>query len=373
MSDAHTDAFLSGQGIPVALREVEPELARLWGPAAEREGGPEPGGPDVTRLALATLIVVGPRADGVLDTVVARHPCRAIVVRATADRSRRVAAEVSALCQLPVPGRPQVCSERIVLGAGPEAGDLLPGAVRPLVLADLPVVLWWAEDPRARPDLFRALAAESTRLIVDLPDPLAEPEALRAALDPAVHPFARDLAWFGITPWREQVAQFFDQPESADLLGRIDRVTIDAAAADGRRTPRVAAWLVAWLAGQLRWQARSKATADGRLAVEYEGPGGPIGVEVRLATEPDREAPEVRGIALTTRGPAPATFRVARSPDRPDAVEVVCEARGRCPLPRLVHIPEFDAARRVAAALESARLDPPARDALPHLLWLLDA
>jgi hypothetical protein len=41
-------------------------------------------------------------------------------------------------------------------------------------------------------------------------------------------------------------------------------------------------------------------------------------------------------------------------------------------LPRGVHAPEIDAPRRIAAALESARIDVPFRKALPIALWLLE-
>ena len=102
----------------------------------------------MTRIVLANLVVASrladaPRLDGVLDTLTTRYPCRAIVVLRTDEPDRRVSAEVSALCHLPAPGLPQVCSERIVLRAGPRAVDLLPGAVRPLLETDLPFVLWW--------------------------------------------------------------------------------------------------------------------------------------------------------------------------------------------------------------------------------------
>src|SRR4051794_33976949 len=132
-----TDDFLSGQGVPVALRDVETELTRLWGPAAEQAGGADPGRPHRTRIALSNLVVFGhagaaPKLLEVLDTVAARHPSRTIVLRRTDDPDREVRAEVSALCHLPAPGLPQVCSERIVFRAGPAAMGLLPGAVRPL-------------------------------------------------------------------------------------------------------------------------------------------------------------------------------------------------------------------------------------------------
>src|SRR5947207_439891 len=148
-----SDAFLSGEGVPVDLHDIETELTRLWGPAAERAGGPVPERPNVTRIVLANLVVFSASADpgrlhAALDTVTTRFPCRTIVVRRGEEAGRTVAAEVSALCHLPAPGLPQVCSERIVLRAGPQAGDLLPGAIRPLLEADLPFVLWRTDDPR---------------------------------------------------------------------------------------------------------------------------------------------------------------------------------------------------------------------------------
>src|SRR4051812_20230591 len=184
-----SDAFLNGQGVPVDLHDVETELLRLWGPAAERAGGPDLEHPHVTRIVLANVVALGREADAgrlqdALDTVTARYPCRTIVLRRTDEPGRSVAAEVSALCHLPAPGLPQVCSERIVLRAGPEAVDLLPGAVRPLLEADLPFVLWWTDDPRNDEAFFRDLADECSRLILDLPDPGAEPAAIRLGLDP---------------------------------------------------------------------------------------------------------------------------------------------------------------------------------------------
>jgi hypothetical protein len=39
----------------------------------------------------------------------------------------------------------------------------------------------------------------------------------------------------------------------------------------------------------------------------------------------------------------------------------------------LIEVPELDAAHRIAAALESSRVDPPFDRALPIALWLLEA
>jgi glucose-6-phosphate dehydrogenase assembly protein OpcA len=368
-----SDAFLSGQGIPVALANVDEELARLWGPAADREGGPDQERPTVTRLVLANLVVADLASDGsrtreLLELVARHYPCREIMLRHSDDPAREVRAEVSAVCHLPAPGLPQVCSEQIILSAGPQTLDLLPGAVRPLLETDLPLVLWWVGDPRPHRALFLDLADESSRLILDQPDPQPDVDALRTALDLSVNRFGRDLVWFGITPWRELVAGFFDPPGAESALERLTSVRIEAVARPGDPTPRVALWLAAWLAGRLGWAPKTRLGEDAQvLAAVFDGPGGGIGVEFRTRRDPDVAMPHLLGVTLEAG--SRESYRAVRANSA--EVRLVVRGPGHDPLPRLIRVMEWDAVRRLAAALESARDDPPYRDALPVLLWLL--
>ena len=272
---ATSDDFLSGQGVPVELHDVETELTRLWGPAAEQAGGPEVDHPTVTRVALANLVVFGHagesgRLSGVIDTVAEKHPSRTIVVSRTDAAERGVHAEISAVCHLPAPGMPQVCSERILLCGGASSTDLLPGAVRPLLEADLPFILWWTTDPRLDEGLIRDLGDECARLSLDLPDD-ADPAALKLGLDPAVCPYSRDTAWFGLGRWRELVAQFFD-PRSTRRPGT-GSTRSRSRPQPGRVTrPRLSVWLAAWLAGQLGWTPVGSPTRDGgHLSAQFQG------------------------------------------------------------------------------------------------------
>ena len=377
MAEATSEAFLSGQGIPVAPGQVEAELTRLWGPAAERAGGPDLENPNVTRIVLANLVVeAGPGCpeclEATLDTVVERHPSRSIVMRRTADPGREISAEVAALCHLPSADRPQVCSERIVLRAGTEALDLLPGAVRPLLEANLPFVLWWTEDPRPNRALFLDLAGECSRLILDLPDPEAEPAAIRFGLDPAVNPFARDTAWFGITRWRELVARCFDGPDPLGMLARVASVEVNAHVARPARTPRLAAWLVAWLAGQLGWEPLGREdVAPGHLVARFRSVRGEVVATIRTSAGQPGEATRILGVTLTTDGPD--AYRLDRlDPDSP-RVRVQVDSADVATLTGVVVSPVLEDADRVTAALESSRQDPPFVRALPHLLWLIGA
>ncbi|MHB1560183.1 MAG: glucose-6-phosphate dehydrogenase assembly protein OpcA [Isosphaeraceae bacterium] len=386
MTDAITDSFLAGQGIPVDLAEVETELTSLWGAAAEEAGAAEVENPHVTRIALANLVVESLEGNcdplcNVVETVVTRFPCRAIVLRGADDPARRIAAEISAICHLPAPGLPQVCSERIVLRAGPSAIDLVPGSVRPLLEAELPMILWWTGDPRRHEGLYRDLAGECSRLILDLPE-AAESGALRLGLDPSVCRFSRDSAWFALTRWRELIAQFFDPPCTNDALGRIHSVEITAIAGDAGRTPRVAVWLAAWLAGQLGWKPRgqaevSRSVVGTTLDASLDGPRGPV--RIRIATRPAPECqasePCLHHVSLSAEesgGRGTEVFRLARPAVGSTAIRIDAASAEVCRLPRLVEAPELDPARRIAAAMESSRIDPPFHNALPIALWLLD-
>ncbi|MGE3819442.1 MAG: glucose-6-phosphate dehydrogenase assembly protein OpcA [Isosphaeraceae bacterium] len=380
MTTAIDDDFLSGQGVPVDLHDVPAELARLWGPAAEQAGASTSPNPNVTRVVLANLVLFCRQADasrlpGVLEAVAARYPSRIIGLRRDESPGRSLRAEVSALCHLPAPGLPQVCSERIVLRAGPDAVDLLPGAVRPLLEADLPFVLWWTDDPRRDETLFRDLGEECSRLILDLPDPGTDPSALRLGLDPSICRFSRDAVWFGLTRWRELIAQFFDPPCAGQSLSLLDRIRVEAASPAPCEAPRLAVWLLAWLAGQLNWTpGGTPDRAEGRLSATFQGPNGPVAVEILTSVDSSLEEPLIQSVELTTRGSGdegPERFQLRRESNAVGKVRVEVDSPSHCALPRTVLAPEVDAPRRIAAALESSRNDPPFQHAMPHASWLL--
>ncbi len=390
MPDATAVPIVEGQGIPVDLHNVEAELARLWGPAALEVGGSELETSHVTRIVLANLVLECIDGDieslsPVLATVMERFPCRAILLCGSADPARKVTAEISALCHLPAPGQPQVCSERIILRAGPNAIDLVPGAVRSLLEADLPHVLWWTSDPRNNKSLFAELAGVCSRLVLDLPDPGAEAGALRLGLDTAQGACGRDSVWFGLARWRELVAQLFDCPGELEKLARIESVVVEAVLPDPAQPSRLAIWLVAWLAGQLGWKPQSHSEhqpADDSsyaLTARFKGPSGEVSVRImtRAAAPGCPAAPQISAVTIKSRprtgdSSSAEIDRLVRPWPGSPAVLVEAETRESCRLPRAIDVPELSAAHRIAAALESSRIDVPFRNALPIALWLLE-
>jgi glucose-6-phosphate dehydrogenase assembly protein OpcA len=190
------------------LRDLHDLWAQL-GKDQENAGG-------VLRACAMTLIAIAEDdADAehvrqTLGEVMRDHPSRAIVLRATegAELSARVFAE----CWMPFGRNQQICAEGIEMTADAANLGEVAQLLLPLIVPDLPVVLW-CRGPR----FF------STRYF----DPLF-PLAQKIIVDSATAPNAKgaiavlrelrargrrvgDLAWTRLTGWREALAHVFDE------------------------------------------------------------------------------------------------------------------------------------------------------------------
>lgn len=135
------------------VRAVESHLASLWtlagdeGPMVTEKGLPH------ARASVLNLIVTVPdelSADRVVGTMLGlgfRHPSRAIVLVADHDaQGASLDASVSAHCHAHQ-GDEQVCYEEVVLTVRGESAAHLNGIVAPLLIHDLPTLVWWPGDP----------------------------------------------------------------------------------------------------------------------------------------------------------------------------------------------------------------------------------
>lgn len=165
-------------------------------------------------------------------------------------------------------------------------------------------------------------------------------------------------------------------------MSRIDSVVLKTISSNPTRPPRMAIWLVAWLAGQLGWQPNgqpvnhSVVDSTGRLQANFLAPEGEVAVTVETDRAPAEVAvlPQISELTITTRESRGGVehFHLSRLAGSA-AIFVEVDVPGTCHLPRLIDAPELDPARRIALALESARADPPFQTATPIALWLLEA
>ena len=240
------------------LAHGDPRLAAHMGAGAHEEGVRVR-----TRTSVLTLVVVAPRPELVdramatVATLASRHPSRAVVLSPTdPDGPASFDAHIYASCQLPQPGSSEVCTEEILIRVGGELAQHLSSTVAPLLIHDLPVVLWWPDDvPFGRPD-FAELAAEVDRLFVDSGHFRGHGLTRLVSMADAVYGglVVHDVSWMRLMLWRELLASCFDHPLLVRELKHLRSIRVDVARPGGEVRLSRAVLFVGWLMSRLRMQ-----------------------------------------------------------------------------------------------------------------------
>jgi Glucose-6-phosphate dehydrogenase subunit len=218
----------------------------------------------------------------------------------------------------PAPGEPALLRETVVVELGDRHLDDLLTIADPLVVTDLPTLLW---SPHGHHEIVAELLPLAQAVLVDsVEEPVAQ-EALTRACELSEDAYVVDLAWLRSTPWRERVAALFDPPWLRRELGILSSVTV-------RHHPDsiIAAGLyVGWLSSRLQWKAAPLVAHDGALVGTAHAPRQDV--EVRLQVAPELQVPGLEGLTIETaaghmlrldRGPGGLRARFAgpREPDR---------------------------------------------------------
>lgn len=280
----------------VDIEAIERELHGLWRDAAEAHAGEA--GQDVIRACIGNLVAVVTEARletaaDVVDALTVQHPCRALViVLDPAAPAAGLEASITARCHLPETGGKQVCCEQIVISARGDVADEVPALVLALLVADLPVFLWWDAGPSVESRLLDSLAGIADRVIIDSRNLLDAEDLglLAAARDRLPHTAFGDLNWSRLTPWRELVAQAFDAASHRPLLGRITGLRI---AHGGDEIQSLL--LAGWVGSRLGWEPSGGEASNGRSRYALtDRSGHPVAVEI--LAEPGPSSPG-RGVA----------------------------------------------------------------------------
>ncbi len=289
-----------GGSLPFDGTAIEAELRAMWKSAAA--DGPTRGRA-VYRAALANLAVPldavrHARVTPVLAEVTRRYPSRLFLVERQPDPARApLLARVTALCHLRSAGGGIVCSEQIILQTGRGGEALLPSAIRSLLVGGLPFVLLdiggegsraWAADLERDADLLLGDSA--------LPGRLDRAAALWAAIASGGTARVHDLAWARLTPWRELLAEQFDDPAAAAALSTLDGISIAHGASPEEPAPP-AVLLAGWLAARLGWTPERR---DGDALV-LRGAHGPL----RLSWQADPDGAPIHVSRVRLRAAAP--------------------------------------------------------------------
>ena len=333
-------AALAFDGLkPVAPSQVEAELTKRIAGSGSPEESP-------SRACTLNLVVYVERAGDVarvadsIRSLEASHPMRVILV--TLDTSApddRVETWVDVECS----DCGQVCSEQIVLRGNPDSAARVVSTVLALLVADLPVALWWRSDSPYLSRLFKGLAPIADKVVVDSIRFGDGPAALdtlhrlswsgRPSRSTVVTPRQRapiaDMNWYRIATWRSTLAACFDDPMVLALLPAVDRSEIEFSLGPKRheappsaRSLLLAGWIVTRLPaiaghGDISGAQSAWATPGAILALRLRSSKSRAGVSIAWASEEG-------GIDATAFDTAGAPMRRWRfDPDPEDEAELL--------------------------------------------------
>ena len=188
-----------------------------------------------------------------------------------------------------------VMRERVEMLIGPEHLERLDTALDPVLVSELPTVLW---SPHGHWEAVHSLLHLTDVILVDSDD-MDDFDGPSAALDRAAelrrHAYVVDLAWLRTTPWRERLAAAFDHPGRRRLLAVLDEVGVRHSAA----STASALLLAGWLASRLGWEPGPLHQRSGRLrAVAHRNGNGADSIEVQLESV-DQDVPGIAGVTVT--------------------------------------------------------------------------
>jgi len=223
-----------------SIEEVEQELGRIWaqtnlgidlnndGVNDERHVG--------ARTSVMNLVViarrpeVGERCAAIIQKLTGRHPSRTTIVQpADPDGPSWLDAHIVAHCIMPRADSPETCAETIHLTCGGESGRHLDAVIAPLLIHDLPVTIWWPDEPPFGTPQANDLLATADRLVVDGSTwhGTGLTQLRRMAAAAQRYPIAVfDFAMVRQSRWREAIAAIFDIPDFLPYLRHIRRIAV---------------------------------------------------------------------------------------------------------------------------------------------------
>ncbi|MFN8619187.1 MAG: glucose-6-phosphate dehydrogenase assembly protein OpcA [Chloroflexota bacterium] len=337
-----------------------------------------------TRTSVLTLVVVATtpetqeRAMGAVAALASQHPSRAVIIAPSdPDGPSRFDAHLYAACQVPERMTSEVCTEEVLIKVGGELTGHLASTVAPLLIHDLPVVLWWPDDVPFESPVLRELVASADRLFVD--SGAFKDDGIERLVGMArthrrgvvIH----DIAWMRLLLWRELLAGLFDHPLLQPELRSISSIRIDLARPAGQLRLTRAALFTGWLAAMLDWSvaAPMTMTEEGTFTGSLRAGKREIPVEFRPVSAtidgPVRAAGSLVRVALEAgRARSALKVRVTRQSDH---LLATADWNGAQVARRAARLEAFDEMPFLAEALDRSGHDKVFEAALDRAVRLM--
>ena len=218
-----------------------------------------------------------------------RYHASRTVLCAVEEGRKSLDAVATVSFQEPDGSAPGVMHETVEIDLGPHQLSALQTIVDPVLVGELPTVMW---SPHGYDEAMDALMPLVDVVLIDSDDVDDPAEAFARAEKLRHHAYVVDLAWLRTTPWRERLAATFDLPERLSVLADVRELEVRH-----RASSMASALLLAgWLSSRLHWRRSRLELWDGRTTAAGAR-NGDDGVRVALQTA-DQEAPGLAGVTV---------------------------------------------------------------------------
>jgi glucose-6-phosphate dehydrogenase assembly protein OpcA len=187
-----------------------------------------------------------------------------------------------------------VMHEQVEIDMGPGHLSGLKTIVDPVVVSELPTVVW---SPHGHEEAVKALRGIIDVTLLDSDDMPDTDAALAHAETELALAYVVDLAWLRTTPWRERLAASFDPSSRRVGLRSLEGLTVR----HQENSTASALMLAGWLSSRLRWDIRPLASATGNgtgLRGRAYTAGSSRYIDIRLERF-DQEVPGLAGVTVT--------------------------------------------------------------------------
>jgi glucose-6-phosphate dehydrogenase assembly protein OpcA len=218
-----------------------------------------------------------------------RYHASRTVLCAVEDGRRTLDAVATVSYEEPKGSAIGVMHETVEIDLGPEHLQALQTIVDPVLVGEIPTVMW---SPHGHDDAVDALLPLIDVMLIDSDDTDDPSDAFARAEHLRRKTYIVDLAWLRTTPWRERLAATFDLPERLAALRQIRELEVRH-----RESSMASALLLAgWMSSRLRWQQSRLRLWDGRLTGEARAGEGEVVVALQTA---EQEAPGLAGVTVS--------------------------------------------------------------------------
>jgi glucose-6-phosphate dehydrogenase assembly protein OpcA len=181
--------------------------------------------------------------------------------------------------------------ETVIVEIGAPHLDDLVTIVDPLVVSDLPTLLW---SPHGHPEAVQTLLSLAQAVLLDSIDEPVWSDAVERAEELSQQAYVVDLAWLRSMPWRERIASTFNPQQMRTELAQIRTLSV-------RHHPEstvAGVLLVGWLASRLGWHTQplqaNGHTLQGIAHADRQQ------VTLRLESAPEQQVRGLEGLTLQT-------------------------------------------------------------------------